>query len=247
MSRTRSYRKAGGRLPTRHGSVLRQTRVRPGGPGAAEQAGTQAGHLHIKPAGRHRDQVKFARLRLRRSSLGQADNKAGARFMASPLPVRSAHRRAAAFPGIPHQRCLSRTLKKAGWLQPVRVAWRALATCLCLSRQEVAADGSALRRSGAALARPAQRAGAGERADASLGPCPRSKLRTDAKVKDVYKMGKTLGTGGAPPHLESLVDMQAQCQQSLAGPAGFAAPAAAVSQTFCDIMPSISNDMNVWA
>lgn len=73
--------------------------------------------------------------------------------------------------------------------------------------------------------------GAGDGADASWGPFPRSKLRTDAKVKDVYKMGKTLGTGGGAPHLGSLVQMQAPFQHSLAGPAWFAASAAAVCVT----------------
>ncbi len=94
--------------------------------------------------------------------------------------------------------------------------------------------GCAWQRSGAGLACPAQwvpASGAGDGADASWGPCSRSKLRTDAKVKDVYKMGKTLGTGGGAPHLAGLVQMQAPFQQSLAGPAWSAASAAAVCVT----------------
>lgn len=85
VSRTRSYRKAGSRLPTRHGAVLRQARIGQGEAGDAQQAGTQVGHLHAQPAGGHRTQVKSARLRLWRSSLGQPDNTTGACFKASPL------------------------------------------------------------------------------------------------------------------------------------------------------------------
>lgn len=35
---------------------------------------------------------------------------------------------------------------------------------------------------------------------ASLGTCRTSKKRVDCKIKEAYKLGKTLGTGGKPQH-----------------------------------------------
>ena len=67
-------------------------------------------------------------------------------------------------------------------------------------------------------ARCCQLAWAGRRPRRAL---PRRKLRTDAKVRDVYKIGKTIGTGGAcaPP---ALCSAGPSCRARGPGRAGFA-------------------------